>query len=131
MRTTIVILSSLCIVAAAPGWARGTGAFRLAERAIVAHRLLTPAELACSTLVRGSKAVREAAEIIVLERHGGRCPGNPGEPPRPRFSLFVDAVSGSIQWNYPDPTIYEDLPAPGEAPTVPSILTACGVCAHI
>ena len=130
MRKITLVLTSLLLASASPVLARSAGSLRLAEEAIISHRLLTPEQLACSTLVYGHKATQEAAQVIVLEKRSVRCPGDPSAPPRPRFSLFVDPISGAVQWDNPDPTILEDLPAPGEPPIQPSILTACGVCAH-
>lgn len=138
MRTPILLATLLSLVVTTPVLARHarplvirpTAAFRVARLAIVDHGLLTPQQLACSLFVRGPKAVGEATEVVVLEKHGGRCPGDPRMPPVRRFDLYVDAISGSIQWDLFDPTILQTPPDPGVEPTPPSIVTSCGVCAQ-
>ncbi len=139
MRTPILFAAVLGLLVTSPAFAkrarplviRPTAAFRVAKLAIIDHGLLTPQQLACSTFIRGPKAVGEATEVIVLEKHGGPCPGDPRTPPARRFDLYVDALSGSIQWDVFDPTILQTVPDPGVTPVSPSIITSCGVCAQL
>jgi hypothetical protein len=68
-----------------------------ASRIITQHRLLSPAELACSSLVL-EEATKTAATVTIRENHGGRCEGAPGTAPR-RFTMEIDLKTGAAQWD--------------------------------
>ena len=70
---------------------------RKASRIITQHRLLSRAEMACSTLEL-NEATKGAATVTVRERHGGRCGGAPETAPR-RFTLEINLKTGAAQWD--------------------------------
>ncbi|UDL93641.1 hypothetical protein LGH83_13830 [Lichenihabitans sp. PAMC28606] len=120
MRKIILFVAAFGALVSAPAWSADLAApyrsyglsdssLRFAEQIIISHHLLTPDQLACSTLVRGDKAIKEATEVVVLEKHGGACPGDP-RLVQARFDLYVDEVSGSVQWNIADPMVLQSIP---------------------
>jgi hypothetical protein len=72
-----------------------------AVRIITQHRLLSRAELTCSSLVL-EEATKMAATVTVREKHGGKCGGAPETAPR-RFTMEIDLKTGAAKWdnNYP------------------------------
>jgi hypothetical protein len=81
----------------------GEGAImQKAFRIITQHRLLSRAELACSSLVL-EEATKTVATVTVREKHGGKCGGAPETAPR-RFAMEIDLKTGITRWdrNYPD-----------------------------
>ena len=127
MRKCLLPLVILSVAMATPGWAARFSPFRQAEQLIVAHRLLTPGQLACSTLVRGPDAIGEAIEVTVLEKHVAPCPGDPRVVVR-RFDIFMDPLSGTVQWDGYGTMEMTDIPADIADPR-PFCLPA-GPCLH-
>jgi hypothetical protein len=70
---------------------------RMALRIITQHRLLSRAELACSTLELDD-VTKTAATVTVREKHGGKCGGAPETAPR-RFTMEIDLKTGTTRWD--------------------------------
>lgn len=71
-----------------------------ALRIITQHRLLSRAELTCSSLVL-DEVTEAAATVTVREKHGGKCGGVPETAPR-RFTVGIDLKTGAAQWDNND-----------------------------
>ncbi|WP_262296548.1 hypothetical protein [Microvirga sesbaniae] len=71
-----------------------------AFRIIIQHRLLSRAELACSSLVL-EEATKTAATITVREKHGGKSGDAPQTSPR-RFTMEIDLKTGGARWDSND-----------------------------
>lgn len=71
-----------------------------AFRIITQHRLLSRAELTCSTLEL-DEVTKTAATVTVRERHDGKCGGAPESAPR-RFTMEIDLETGAVQWDNND-----------------------------
>ena len=103
-----VVISLLLLSPAATGLAvaspdQSDPALREAKQIIGTHKLLTPEESRCSTLVFRGMNGKVIAQVGVLERHGDGCAGDPDTAPR-RFDLEIDMKTGAAKWdrNYPD-----------------------------
>jgi hypothetical protein len=94
------IIAVTLILIAVPAAAMGDVLLR-AENIIRTHKLLTPKELACSTLVEGTAANPRLAEVTVLEHHSRRCGGDPDTAPR-RFDLDTNLKTGAATWDNND-----------------------------
>ena len=79
-----------------------------ASRIISQHRLLSRAELACSTLVL-EEATKTVATVTVREKHGGKCSGAPETAPR-RFTVEIDLKTGAAQWDNNDEMEMKPIP---------------------
>jgi hypothetical protein len=71
-----------------------------AFRIITQHRLLSRAELTCSSLVLDG-VTKTVATVTVREKHGGKCGGAPETAPR-RFTMEIDLKTGAAQWDNND-----------------------------
>ena len=79
-----------------------------AFRIITQHRLLSRAELACSTLIL-EEATKTVATVTVREKHGGKCGGAPETAPR-RFTMEIDLKTGAVQWDNNDEMEMKPIP---------------------
>ncbi|UVF22839.1 hypothetical protein HPT29_028475 (plasmid) [Microvirga terrae] len=97
-----VICTIACLVPLTSLAAEEDVIMRKASRIITQHRLLSRAELACSSLVL-EEATKTVATVTVREKHGGKCGGAPETAPR-RFTMEIDLKTGAARWdnNYPD-----------------------------
>ncbi|WP_262299720.1 hypothetical protein [Microvirga sesbaniae] len=100
MRVLASIL--VCLIPLAAFAAEEDVILQKAFRIITQHRLLSRAELACSSLVL-EEATKTVATVTVREKHGGKCGGAPETAPR-RFTMEIDLKTGAARWdnNYPD-----------------------------
>jgi hypothetical protein len=91
-----------CLIPLAAFAAEEDAIMQKAFRIITEHRLLSLAELACSSLVL-EEVTKSVATVIVRERHGGKCAGAPETAPR-QFTMEIDLKTGAARWdnNYPD-----------------------------
>lgn len=103
MRASLLTLAMLSLptlaLAAPPLHVRVSRAHQVgrAQSFILRNHLLTPEQLACSTIVRGRLGSSRVSQISVFEQHGGACPGDP-TPPTFLFDLYVDTVSGVVDY---------------------------------
>jgi hypothetical protein len=79
-----------------------------AFRIITQHRLLSRAELACSTLELDD-VTKTVATVTVREKHGGKCGGAPETAPR-RFTMEIDLKTGAAQWDNNDEMEMKPVP---------------------
>jgi hypothetical protein len=106
MKALIVVLACLIPVSAL---ATEQGAImQKAFRIITRHRLLSRAELTCSSLVL-EEATKTAATVTVREKHGGKCGGAPETAPR-RFTMEIDLKTGAAQWDNNDEMEMKPIP---------------------
>jgi hypothetical protein len=87
-----------CLIPHAAFGAEKDAIMQKAFRIITQHRLLSRAELACSSLVL-EEATKTAATVTVREKHGGKCGGAPETAPRP-FTMEIDLKTGAALWDY-------------------------------
>lgn len=80
----------------------GSKVLERARRIIVDHRLLSAADLRCSTLEQNRRD-GETVSVMVRELHGGRCGGAEETAPR-RFTIEINLNTGAARWdnNFPD-----------------------------
>ena len=99
MRSRFAVVILLSFTAAASAADRG-GAFWIARARsiIIAHHLLSRADLRCTGLVYGVESTPAMAGITAVEKHGGRCGGEPTTSPR-MFSMQIDKVTGQAKWD--------------------------------
>jgi len=90
-----VIAATLCL-ASSPALAQD-GAV-LAWRVIKAHRLLTPKQQNCVSLIERDDSTKRLVKVGVLEKHDKRCGGDPEVAPR-MFDLEIDAKTGAAKWD--------------------------------
>ena len=88
-----------------------SGAFAETERLIADRALLTPEQRRCSVLVRGRDAIREVVEVSVLKRFRPGCPAEAATGGK-WFDVYLDPVSGSVQWTPDSPTEMQSLIPP-------------------
>jgi hypothetical protein len=81
---------------------------RKVSRIIIQHRLLSRAELACSTLDLDD-VTKTAATVTVREKHGGKCGGAPETAPR-RFTMEIDLKTGAARWDNNDEMEMKPIP---------------------
>ena len=79
-----------------------------AFRIITQHRLLSRAELACSTL-EPDDVTKTVATVTVREKHGGKCSGAPETAPR-RFTMEIDLKTGAARWDNNDEMEMKPIP---------------------
>jgi hypothetical protein len=104
-----VLVSALaCLIPLAASAAEEDAIIQKAFRIITQHRLLSRAELICSSLVL-EEATNTAATITVREKHGGKCGGAPETAPR-RFTMEVDLKTGAAQWDRNDEMEMRPIP---------------------
>lgn len=89
-----------CLIPLAAFAAEEDAIMQKAVRIITQHRLLSRAELACSSLVL-EEATKTAATVTVREKHGGKCGDAPETAPR-RFTMEIDLTTGAAQWDNND-----------------------------
>jgi hypothetical protein len=80
----------------------------MASRIITQHRLLSRAELTCSTLDL-DEVTKTAATITVREKHSVKCGGAPETAPR-RFTMEIDLETGAAQWDNNDEMEMKPVP---------------------
>ena len=79
-----------------------------AERLIIQHRLLTRAELNCSTLAL-DESKGSVATVTVREKHDERCGGAPEVAPR-RFTMEMNLKTGAALWDNNDEMEMKPIP---------------------
>jgi hypothetical protein len=95
------IIVALALLVPLPAFAAEENTIlRKASRIITQHRLLSRAELACSTL-EVDEVTKTVVTVTVRERHGGKCGGAPETSPR-RFSMEIDLKTGAARWDNND-----------------------------
>lgn len=95
------LVSALVCLIPLSAFAAGESAImQKAFRIITQHRLLSRAELACSTLIL-EESTKTSATVTVREKHGGKCGGAPETAPR-RFTMEIDLKTGAAQWDRND-----------------------------
>ena len=100
----------LATQAAETGPAAGKDAFALADKIIREHRLLTPKQIECMTLMERDDSTETVAKIGVYERHDTKCGGDP-EITHRLFDLEIDRKTGAAYWDYNFPDM-EMRPVP-------------------
>lgn len=98
MKALITILT--CLISLSALAADQETILRKASHIISQHRLLSRAELACSTLVL-DEATKMSATVTVREKHDKKCGGAPETAPR-RFTMEIDLKTGAVQWDNND-----------------------------
>ncbi|WP_114947363.1 hypothetical protein [Microvirga calopogonii] len=71
-----LVSALVCLIPLAAFAAEEDAIMQKAFRIITQHRLLSRAELACSSLVV-DEATKTTATVTVREKHGGKCGGAP------------------------------------------------------
>lgn len=98
-------LCALCATAAAQDTpsAPAKRALDRAEQIIKQHRLLTPKQQRCSSLVYRDDSDPRTAKVGVYEVHDKVCGGDPDVMHR-LFDLEIDLKTGAAKWdnNFPD-----------------------------
>lgn len=89
-----------CLIPLAAFAAEEATIMQKAFRIIIQHRLLSRAELACSSLVL-DEATKTTATVTVREKHGEICGGAPETAPR-RFIMEIDLRTGATLWDRND-----------------------------
>ena len=89
-----------CFVPLSTHAAEEDAIMRKAFRIITQHRLLSRAELACSSLVLDG-ATKTVATVTIREKHGGNCGGAPETAPR-LFTMRIDLKTGAALWDNND-----------------------------
>ena len=122
MRKIVFLMVAVISVAASPVWARAhhhrivhrvvgrhSDSFSEARRIILSRELLTPAQLACSLIVRGTKAAGQVVQVSVLRKD---VPGCREAEARSllRFDLYMDNASQSYQWTPDGPGDLKEVP---------------------
>src|SRR5215207_8731163 len=109
MRGTILTSAALvCLTPLSVSAAEEDAVMQKAIRIIMQHRLLSRAELACSSLGLDD-ATRTTATVTVREKHGGKCGGAPETAPR-RFTMEIDLETGAAQWDNNDEMEMKPIP---------------------
>jgi hypothetical protein len=98
----------VCLLPLSALAAEQSDVMRMASRIITQHRLLSRAELACSTLEL-DEITKAAATVTVREKHGGKCGGAPGTAPR-RFIMEIDLKTEAAQWDNNDEMKMKPVP---------------------
>ena len=106
MKAFVFVLA--CLVSLSVFASEQNDILRKASRIITQHRLLSRAELACSTLELHD-VTKTAATVTVREKHGGKCGGAPEAAPR-RFTMEIDLKTGSAQWDNNDEMEMKSIP---------------------
>ena len=99
-------LCALCAAAAAQdaSTALAKSALDRADHIIKQHRLLTPKQQRCTSLLyRDDESDARTAKVGVYEVHDKRCGGDP-EVTHRLFDLEIDLKTGAAKWdnNFPD-----------------------------
>jgi hypothetical protein len=68
-----------------------------AVQVIRRHRLLSPADLACSSVEDDGSSASQI-RVNVREKHNAVCGGDPDTAPR-RFTLEFDVKTGTARWD--------------------------------
>ncbi len=97
-----------CLIPLAAFAAEEDAIMQKAFRIITQHRLLSRAELACSSLVLDD-VTKAVATVTVREKHGGMCGGAPETAPR-RFTMEIDLRTGTAQWDNNDEMEMRPIP---------------------
>ncbi len=109
MRLTILAFAAVvCLTSLSAFASEQDSILRKASQIITQHRLLSRAELACSTLEL-DEATKTAATVTVREKHGGKCGGAPETAPR-RFTMEIDLRIGAAQWDNNDEVEMKPIP---------------------
>jgi hypothetical protein len=109
MRRTILASAALvCLIPLSVSAAEEDALMQKAFRIITQHRLLSRAELACSSLVL-DEVTKASATVTVREKHGGKCGGAPETAPR-RFTMEIDLKTGAAQWDNNDEMEMKPVP---------------------
>ena len=98
----------VCLIPLSAFAAEEDAIMQKAFRIITQHRLLSRAELACSSLVL-EEATKTVATVTVREKHGGKCGGAPETAPR-RFTMEIDLKTGAAQWDNNDEMEMKPIP---------------------
>jgi hypothetical protein len=106
--TLVVALGLLAFVSFPAFAAEEDAIMQKAFRIITQRRLLSRAELTCSSLVL-EEATKTAATVTVREKHGGKCGGAPETAPR-RFTMEIDLKTGAAQWDNNDEMEMKPIP---------------------
>lgn len=69
-----------------------------ARSIIISHHLLSQRVMRCTALIYGQESTTSMAGIEAVEKHGGRCKGNPMTMPR-MFSMQIDKATGQAKWD--------------------------------
>jgi hypothetical protein len=101
-------LCALCAGSATPAQnpappASAQRALDRAERTIKKHRLLTPKQQRCSSLVLRDDSDARTAKVGIYEVHDKACGGDPDVMHR-LFDLEINMKTGAAKWdnNFPD-----------------------------
>jgi hypothetical protein len=86
-----------CLIPLAAFAAEEDAIMQKAFRIITQHRLLSPTELTCSSLILDG-VTKTVATVTVREKHGGKCGGAAETAPR-RFTMEIDLKTGAAQWD--------------------------------
>src|SRR5262245_13703556 len=98
-----ILLNSFASMLLFAGASWGTDdAFKLADKIIREHRLLTPKQAECMTLIERNDSTAQIAKVGVYERHDKKCGGDP-ETSHRLFDLEIDRTTGAAQWDYNSP----------------------------
>jgi hypothetical protein len=108
MKRTILASVLACLIPLAALAAEEDAVMQKAFHIITQHRLLSRAELACSSLVL-EEATKTVATVTVREKHGGKCGGTPETAPR-RFTMEIDLKTGAAQWDNNDEMEMKPVP---------------------
>ena len=99
MRTAVTFVALLGFTAPALAATEGANFWIAKARSIiVSHHLLSRSELRCTGLIYGVESTPTIAGITAVEKHGGRCKGNPDTAPR-RFTMQIDKATGRAKWD--------------------------------
>ena len=92
-----VVSALICLIPLLAFAAEEDAIMQKAFRIITRHRLLSQAELTCSSLVL-EETTKTVATVTVREKHGGKCGGAPETAPR-RFTMEIDLKTEAAQWD--------------------------------
>ena len=106
MRAFISFLA--CLVPLVVFAAEEDAILQTAFRIIAQRRLLSRAELSCSTLIL-EEATKTVATVTVREKHGGKCGGALETAPR-RFTIEIDLKTGAARWDSNDEMEMKPIP---------------------
>ena len=99
MRATLIAMTLLGFLDSASAADRGGDYWTARARSIIiSHHLLSRSELRCTGLIYGNESTPMMAGITAVERHGGRCKGDPATMPQ-MFSMEIDEVTGQAKWD--------------------------------
>jgi len=102
------VFALACLIPLAAFAAEEDAIMQKAFRIITQQRLLSRAELACSSLVL-EDTTKTAATVTVREKHGGKCGGDPETAPR-RFTMEIDLRTGTVHWDNNDEMEMKPIP---------------------